>query len=244
MLTSVWLLGFVIGMQHAFEADHLAAVSAIVSRKRGVSAITGHGVLWGIGHTVALLVVSGIVLLGNVSLPESFGSMLERLVGVVLVVLGAQLVYRLWRDRLHIHVHQHEGGARHLHSHSHRDDPEGEGHDPLRHEHDHLHEHEHVRMRERFEGGVKTLLVGLLHGAAGSAALVVLVAASLDSPAAGILYVLLFGLGSILGMAVLTAVVALPLTATARKLTWANHSLQLAIAVGSVAIGIRFLLGS
>lgn len=232
MLTSILLLGFVIGMQHAFEADHLAAVSALVSRKRSVSAMTGHGLIWGLGHTLALLVVSGIVLVSRVSLPESFGPTLERVVGLVLIVLGAQVAYRWWRDRVHIHVHEHEGGTRHFHSHSHRDDPQGRVHDPERHEHEHRH----------FEGGVKTLLVGLLHGAAGSATLVVFVAASLDSPVTGLLYVLLFGLGSILGMAVLTAVVALPLTATARKLTWANHTLQLAIAIGSVLIGIRFIL--
>ncbi|HEY0142177.1 MAG TPA: urease accessory protein [Thermoanaerobaculia bacterium] len=228
-MISTLLLGLVMGMQHAFEADHIAAVSALVSRKRGIRAISRHGAIWGLGHTVALLAICGIALFSSWSMPPSFAAMLERLVGLLLIALGARLVYRLWRDRVHIHVHAHEDGAKHLHSHSHRDEPAA-AHDAKHHEHEH------------FEGGWKTLLVGLTHGAAGSAALTVLLAARMHSPFAALFYVFLFGVGSIVGMSLLTAAIALPLTATARRLTWTNRGLRLVIALGSIAVGIRFLL--
>ena len=225
MLSSILFLGFIVGLQHAFEADHLAAVSVLVSRRRGVLEMTRHGAIWGLGHTVALVLFSGFVLFSPWALPASFGSTLELAVGVLLVALGAQLLYRLWRDRVHIHAHRHAGGEVHLHAHSHRDEsgPHAES------DHDHTHP----------APSWKTVLVGLAHGAAGSAALTVYVAASLESPAVGLVYVLLFGLGSTLGMALLSAVIALPLSATAQRLTWANRGLQIVVALVSIAIGLR-----
>ena len=228
MLISVLLLGFVIGMQHSLEADHLAAVSALVSRERSLKEMTRHGVIWGLGHTAALLVLSGLVLFSPWKLPPSFGLVLEFFVGLLLVFLGAQLLYRLWRERVHFHLHRHAGGEAHIHAHSHRDDPVP--HTQSRHDHSHA------------SRGGKTLLVGLTHGAAGSAALTVYVAASLESPLVAIAYVLLFGLGSVVGMALLSAVIALPLTATAKRLTWANRGLQIAAALASIAIGLRLLV--
>lgn len=225
MLSSVLVLGFVIGMQHAFEADHLAAVSTLVSRKRGLAEMSRHGAIWGLGHTLALFAVSALVLFTPWALPERFGAGLELFVGLLLVALGGHLLWRLWRDRVHVHVHRHEEGEVHLHAHSHRDDPEPHA--------ESSHDHQHPAH------GFKTLLVGLTHGAAGSAALTVFVAASFDSPATGLAYVLLFGLGSILGMAVLSAVIALPLTATARRLTWANRALQITVGLVSIGIGLR-----
>lgn len=216
-------------MQHAFDADHIAAVSTLVSRKRSVREISRHGVLWGLGHTMSLLLICGFVVFSPWTLHPSFAPMLERLVGVILIGLGAQLVYRLWRDRVHIHVHGHENGAKHLHTHSHRNEP-ANAHDARQHAHEH------------HAGGWRTLLVGLTHGVAGSAALTVLVAGSFHTSATALLYVCIFGVGSILGMAALTAAIALPLSATARRLTWANRGLQFAIAFGSIGIGIRILV--
>lgn len=225
MLSSILFLGFVIGMQHAFEADHLAAVSVLVSRKRGAREMTRHGALWGLGHTVALLVSSGLVLFSPWALPEAFGPVLETVVGAMLVLLGGRLLWRLWRERVHVHVHRHGDGDVHLHAHSHRDD--GAQHAESAHEHAHP------------APGWRTLIVGLVHGTAGSAALTIYVAASLESPAAGLVYVLLFGLGSILGMALLSTVIALPLRATATRLTWAHRGLQVTIALVSIGVGLR-----
>lgn len=226
-MTAILLLGFVIGMQHAFEADHLAAVSVLVSRKRGFREMGRHGAIWGLGHTVALVLLGGAVLLSPWTLPESFEPALELLVGLLLVGLGGHLLYRLWRDRVHVHAHRHDGEV-HLHAHSHRDDPQ-----PHR---ESEHDHEHP------DHGWKTLLVGLTHGAAGSAALTVFVAASLESATVGLVYIALFGLGSILGMAALSAAIAVPLTATATRLTWANRAIQVTVAVVSIAIGLRLAM--
>ncbi len=223
-MISVLALGFLLGIRHAFEADHLAAVSTLVSRGRDLRDMTRHGALWGVGHTLALLAISLGVLFTPWGLPESFGPALELVVGLLLVGLGLHVLYRLWRDRVHIHVHSHADGEIHLHAHSHRHEqgPHAES----------AHDHHHPLPRWR------TLLVGLTHGAAGSAALTVYLAASLESPWVGLIYVLLFGVGSILGMGALSAVIAWPITATAKRLTWAHRGLQAAVAVASIAIGL------
>lgn len=228
MLSSVLFLGFVIGMRHAFEADHLAAVSVLVSRKRRGREMILHGAIWGLGHTVALGLISSIVLFSPWVLPETFGPTLEALIGLLLVTLGAHLLYRLWRDRVHVHIHHHAPGEAHLHAHSHRDEPAP--HAESQHEHDHA------------SWSWRTLAVGLAHGAAGSAALTVYAAASLESPVAGILYVLLFGLGSILGMVILTTAIAVPLRATAIRLTWANRGLHVVIGLVSISLGVRLVM--
>ncbi len=225
MLSSILFLGFFIGMQHAFEADHLAAVSVLVSRRRSLGEMTRHGAIWGLGHTLALLVLSGIVMFAPWPRPEATGPVLELVVGLMLIALGARLLVRLGRNRVHIHVHRHADGEVHLHAHSHRDDDAPHP----KSTHDHAHP----------IPGWRTLVVGLAHGAAGSVALTVYVAASLESALAGIVYVFLFGLGSILGMTLLSAVIAMPLTLTARRLTWTHRGLQVAIALASIAIGVR-----
>lgn len=230
-MAAILLLGFVIGMQHAFEADHLAAVSVLVSRKRGLREMGRHGAIWGLGHTVALVLLGGVVLLSPWALPESFEPALELLVGLLLVGLGGHLLYRLWRDRVHIHAHRHDDEV-HLHAHSHRGDPHRDSEPHQESEHDHEHP----------DHGWKTLLVGLTHGAAGSAALTVFVAASLESAMVGLVYIVLFGLGSILGMAALSAAIAVPLTATATRLTWANRMIQVTVAAVSIAIGLRLAM--
>lgn len=227
MLTSLLLLGLVIGMQHAFEADHLAAISTLVSRDRGLGEMGRHGAIWGLGHTLALVAICSVVLLSPWRLPAGFEPALELAVGIVLVALGAQVLYRLFRDRVHIHAHRHPDGV-HLHAHSHRDEDAPHA----------ASAHEHAHRRQSW----KTLLVGLTHGAAGSAALTVYVASSLDSPLAGILYVGVFGLGSILGMALLSAAIAVPLKITARRLTWANRALQTVIGLASIAVGLELAI--
>lgn len=232
MLISVLLLGFVIGMQHAFEADHLAAVSSLVSQgeERRLGSLARLGLVWGVGHTLALLIVCALVFFLPISLPSSFEPFAESLVGLLLLGLGGHLFYRLWRDRVHVHVHRHEDGDVHLHAHSHRG--EQAPHDQSSHHHEHgLH--------------LKTLGVGLVHGVAGSAALVVYVAATLESPLLGLVYVLVFGFGSMIGMAALSAAVAVPLRFTARslghRLTWAHGALHASIGVGTIGIGLWIL---
>lgn len=215
-------LGFLLGMQHALEADHIAAVSSIAARRSNVRDIVRHGLTWGLGHTITLFVFAGAaILLGRV-IPEHIAGPLETAVGIMLVGLGAHVLWRLWRDRVHFHQHRHGDGMAHLHVHSH-------GADVVPHRNS-RHDHEHV-----FQW--RSLLVGLMHGMAGSAALLVLVSSQFANPLHGLIYILLFGIGSMLGMGALSAVVAVPLAASARWLTWANRGLQAAVGIITIAIG-------
>ncbi len=224
-MLSILGLGFLIGMQHALEADHLAAVSSLVSRETSKRRIVAHGAAWGLGHALTLALVVGLALLLGLNLDHRVAAWLEALVGITLIGLGLHLLWRLWRERVHFHAHRH-GGTVHFHAHSHR----GENrrtHDPARHDHRHS---------GRFAW--HALLVGALHGMAGSAALIVLAAASLRDPWLALGYVLLFGLGSIAGMAALSLVVAVPLAFTARFMTWANRGLQGMIGTATTGFGI------
>jgi ABC-type nickel/cobalt efflux system permease component RcnA len=215
-------------MQHAFEADHVAAVSSIVSRRQGVAKISMHGVAWGLGHTLTLALVAGTCLFLKTSLDEAIAEKLELCVGVMLVGLGLHVLYRLWRDRVHIDAHKHADGIVHLHAHSHRDD-----HAPHARS---AHQHEHPNSLPW-----RTLLVGTMHGMAGSAALVVLAASQITTVWGGITYIFLFGIGSVAGMALLSAVIALPLTYTAKSLTAGNRALQGVIGTVTIALGLRIV---
>jgi hypothetical protein len=145
----------------------------------------------------------------------------------MLVGLGAHVLWRLWRDRIHFHKHRHCDGTVHIHAHSHA----GETIAHARAAHAHAHD---FRWR--------TLLVGLMHGMAGSAALLVLAVSQAPSVAAGLLYVALFGIGSMLGMGALSTVIAIPLALSARWLTWFNNVLQAAVGILTIAIGVRTLV--
>jgi ABC-type nickel/cobalt efflux system permease component RcnA len=228
VLLSVLGLGLLLGMQHAMEADHVAAVSSVVSRKKGWRTISWHGVVWGVGHTLTLLVVAGTCILLKTTIAERTAERLEFVVGIMLVGLGAHVLWRLWRDRVHFGTHEHADGTRHMHAHSHA----GE-HGPHTHSH---HQHEHPQ-----QWPWRTLLIGTMHGMAGSAALVVLTASSITDPWGGLAYVLLFGLGSIAGMALLSAAIAVPLTWTATSLTRANHAIQTAIGFATVGVGAHVI---
>lgn len=176
-LIGILALGIVVGLQHALEADHVAAVSSIVSGERSLKRIIGHGTLWGIGHTLMLGAVAGSAIFLGTTLDDGVASWLEFGVGVMLVALGGSVVWRLIRDRIHFHAHRHGDGTVHLHAHSHAG--ETDRHDSRRHDHAH-------------PQGLpwRTLVVGLMHGLAGSAALVVLTASQVAEPLVGIAYVL------------------------------------------------------
>lgn len=215
-------LGFLLGMQHALEADHIAAVSSIAARRTHAGDIIKHGLTWGLGHTLTLFMFAGAAILLGHAIPEHLSRPLETAVGIVLVGLGSHVLWRLWRDRVHFHRHRHGDGTEHLHAHSHA--RESVSHQRSAHTHEHG-----FRWR--------SLLVGLMHGMAGSAALLVLAVSQVAAPIYGLLYLLLFGIGSMLGMAALSAVIAVPLVVSARWLTWANRGLQGAVGVITITIG-------
>ena len=217
-------LGFLLGMQHALEADHIAAVSSIAARRTSIAEIVKHGLTWGLGHTVTLFAFAGAAILLGHAIPVRLSHTLEAVVGIVLVILGGNVLWRLWHERVHFHRHDHRDGTTHLHLHSHANAP-GSSHASTPHEHAHG-----FRWR--------TLLVGLIHGMAGSAALLVLTVSQASSARVALLYILLFGLGSMIGMAALSSVIAVPLVISARTLTWANRALQLVVAGVAVGIGV------
>jgi cytochrome c biogenesis protein CcdA len=222
-------LGFLLGMQHALEADHIAAVSSIAARRSQIGDIVKHGLTWGLGHTLTLFVFAGIAILLGRAIPETAAKPIEGAVGVMLIGLGAHVLWRLWRDRVHFHRHGHADGTVHFHAHSHAGDTQP-----------------HTRTAHTHEHGFRwrTLLVGLMHGMAGSAALLVLAVTQASSPVAGLGYVALFGIGSMIGMGALSAVIAVPLAVSARFLTVANRALQGAVGAVTIAIGLVTLVES
>jgi hypothetical protein len=222
-------LGFLLGMQHALEADHIAAVSSIAARRTQIGDIVKHGLTWGLGHTLTLFAVAGGAILLGHTISEQFARPLETAVGIMLVGLGAHVLWRLWRDRVHFHKHGHGDGTVHIHAHSHA----GENIPHARAAHAHTHG---FRWR--------SLLVGLMHGMAGSAALLVLAVSQASSPAVALGYVVLFGIGSMVGMGALSTVIAVPLAVSARWLTLANSGLQGAVGVITIAIGVMTIVAT
>lgn len=219
---SVLLLGLLIGMKHALEADHIAAVASLASRSRTLGSGVRLGVAWGIGHTVTLFVVGATVLSFDAVIPASVAQWLEFAVGIMLILLGADVLRRMMRARAHFHLHDH-GPSTHFHAHAHAGENRAEAAS---------HEHDHPKGLQ-----ARAVVVGLVHGMAGSAALVLLTLNSIDSVWLGVGYILVFGFGSILGMAALSLIVVFPLMLTARRLTWAFNGLTAVAGVVTVILG-------
>ncbi len=221
-MISFIVLGFLIGMSHALEADHLAAVGTLTttggsSPKRLVIL----GASWGMGHTTTLLLLSSLVLLFGYVLSDRMAAGMEFFVGLMLVVLGARVFWKMWQAKIHFHIHQHGDGNRHFHAHSHRGSKIKHSNDPHHHKHGF---------------SLRAYLVGLAHGAAGSAGLVALTAAATRDGWTAIGYVLVFGLGSIFGMALLTYAVSWPIRLSENAAGGVFKLVQAAI--GSIAIFI------
>ena len=224
------LLGFAVGIQHALEADHLAAVAAMGAGRTSRRALVLRGSFWGLGHTVTLLLVCGFLLILGETISSRVESLLELAVGVMVMLLGFRVLSRLWRARPHFHVHQHDDGVRHVHAHSHV-------HAEMSHQ-ESTHRHEHRNL-----GLGRALVVGMMHGAAGSAGLLVLAAAA-SSALDGLGYVLSFGVGSILGMATLSFVASYPLAFLERSAPWINAATAAAIGCAAMVIGGHLVTAS
>lgn len=216
-------LGFLFGMKHALEADHLAAVASLASGSGTVGETTKLGVAWGLGHTATLFLIGTVVLLLDWVVPQTMALALEFAVGVMLVVLGIDVMIRMVRRKAHFHVHSHDG-SQHFHAHGHAAQ--------VRHD---VAAHAHVHPRGL---PLRALLVGSVHGLAGSAALVLLTLSTIQSVWLGLAYILLFGLGSVAGMALLSCAIALPLRFTARHMTWAFRGLSLSVGAATMVLGI------
>jgi len=190
--TSLLLLGFVLGMRHATDADHVVAVTTIVSDRSSLWGASAVGALWGIGHTVTILLVGGAIVAFRLTIPPRLGLAMEFSVALMLIALGAMNLSG-GRDR-------------------------------------------------RSSSAARPVIVGFVHGLAGSAFIALLVVAAVPSVRMGLGYLALFGLGTIAGMALITATIALPSVLAARRFGFVQGALRLASGVGSVAFGL-FLAG-
>ncbi len=221
-MITLLILGFLIGMRHALEADHVAAVASLATRSQTIGETVRQGVAWGAGHTLTLFLFGSMVLMLDLTMPEIFVNYLEFGVGLMLIGLGADVLWRMARKRIHFHSHCHADGTVHFHAHAHI----GKTHDF--HHHDHHHGFP-----------ARALIVGLMHGMAGSAALILLTLNTIPSAWMGLVYMALFGIGSMAGMAALSAAIALPLRGSSRRLTWLHHGLQGVIGFATLSLGLH-----
>jgi ABC-type nickel/cobalt efflux system permease component RcnA len=218
MLESIPLLfltGLVLGLQHAFEPDHLVAVSVFAVESKDLRRSIWLGFSWGLGHTTTLMLIGGLILALNVSIPENIAGMFELFVGAMLILIGLQVIVRLYHSRIHLHEHTHDESGPHSHFHTH----DGE--------HGHTHDHTHA-------GTWRGFLFGLIHGVAGSSAAVLIVLSLVSNVWQGLLLILLFGVGSIGGMLIATIVIW-GLTLQMQP-TWMKR-MQGIVAVSSILVG-------
>ena len=216
-------LGLVLGLRHALDTDHLAAVSTVLAQRPSLRASGMIGFSWGLGHTVVLLLVGTVVLVLRVPIPEPFAVAAEFGVGAMLVILGGILAVRLVRERWHVHTHDHDG-EQHVHMHSH-----------ARIE-DHGHGHGHW-----WRDSIRPFCIGMAHGLAGSAALLLLVLSSAQSVSEGLTYIAVFGVGSILGMMLVGIVVSLPVLWSLSLGRPVFLAVQGLASLGSVAVGLTMM---
>ena len=228
-LLAALALGVVLGLRHSLDPDHVVAVSTIVSQYRIPLRSFWVGVSWGLGHTTTLLIIGIVIIALRLTIPDRMALLMEFFVGMMLVGLGAQVVYSFRKKKVHQHSHGHE-------------------------EEDHLHFHSHAPVLEKTQAerlghhndtGVgkpflrkKSYFVGLVHGVAGSAALTLLVLASIESPWAGLMYILLFGIGSILSMGVMTIFISFPFVYSANRLPNLNRIIQFGVGTLSILFGL------
>jgi len=210
-------LGLLLGLKHAFDADHLIAVSTIVAREQSPWRSLWVGLFWGMGHTVTLLVIGLLVLGMDIHIPGFVELSLECVIGLVLVGLGLATLYECWRKRVHVHPHIHENAA-HTHFHTHAEST--------------THSHAHS-----LQLGTRPLLLGMVHGLAGSAALMLLVLTTIPSTPLGLMYIVIFGCGSVIGMGMISLLMGFFFSLATDRLYELNQALRLTVGSLSAAFG-------
>jgi hypothetical protein len=243
-------IGFFLGMRHATDPDHVVAVSTFVSREKSVARAGWIGVLWGIGHTITILIVGAAIILFGFVIPPRLGLALEFSVALMLILLGVLNLTGAMRwisHKLspthpeqrgeHSHVHFH-GGHLHVHPHSHAG--ETEHHAPPHHaaELEPPHWMAQPFAKLGWFHSLRPLLVGIVHGLAGSAAVALLVLSTIRSPHWAIFYLLLFGVGTIVGMMLMTLAFAVPVTMAGNRFAWLSRSMVTGTGILSLAFGL------
>jgi hypothetical protein len=242
---TILAIGFFLGMRHATDPDHVIAVSTIISREPSIGKAGWIGALWGLGHTLTILLVGAVIILFNVAIPTRIGLSMEFAVGLMLILLGILNLTGAMRwlsERFspahpkvtgkHVHVHEH-GTQLHYHWHSHQPAAEHHG--------------EALAAPARLRGpfaklglfhSLRPLLVGIVHGLAGSAAVALLVLTTIHDPRWAVFYLLVFGVGTIAGMMLITVALALPFSFAGTRFAWLNRGLVTASGVLSLCFGL------
>lgn len=220
MTASLLVLGLIAGLRHAMDADHLAALTTLAHERRGLRRSALLGVWWGLGHSAALLAAGIVVLLLRIELLPRLGQTLEFCVGLMLIGLGGKTLWKLAEGfKLHLHSHTH-GHHVHVHPHLHDETQSHVDHD------DH-----------GFQLDKRPLFIGMLHGLAGSSALMLLVVSTIPSKAIGLVFIVAFGMGSTVGMTLMSVVVSLPFGYVGRHFEQTNLLLRLASGTFSIVCG-------
>ena len=255
-LASLLFLGFFLGMRHATDADHVVAIATIVGRQRTLRGSALIGGAWGVGHTLTILAVGGAIILFGVVIPIRVGLAMEFAVGIMLVVLGLLTLTGMNRvireaagSRAGMVMHAHDHSAHpypHEHAHAHGDYVHQHAHGHGADDHGHPDDQTPLARMDRRLGGLtlyqwlRPLVVGIVHGLAGSAAVALLVLAAVRDPGWAMAYLLLFGAGTIIGMMVITMALAAPFAFSWTRLPRFNW--QLRVASGLISFGFGLLL--
>ena len=216
----VLVIGLGLGLRHALDADHLAAVSTIVSERKNRLSSLLIGGLWGVGHTASLLLAGAAVILMRFDIGK-YEKPLEFCVALMLIGLGANVLYKLARGgRMHFHEHSHAGHT-HIHPHLHDDKPEP------------AHSHHGLKL------GVRPLVIGMVHGLAGSAALMLSVLMTIKSSTAlAFAYIIIFGVGSIGGMMLMSLILSMPIHVTSGHFAKTNLAVRALAGCFSLGFGL------
>lgn len=220
----ILFFGFLLGMRHATEADHLAAVLTLTSKHNSLAQSLWHGLAWGVGHTLMLGLVGGIVLVQGKTIPAQLAQYLEMIVGVMLVLLSLDVIRRLFNSKASFMAGQVEAAnvSQPLNTRAKDSSP--------------------VSLLSSVIGRIspRALLIGMVHGLAGSAALVLLMLNKAGTISFGFIYILIFGIGSVIGMGMLSLIIALPVYISSRW-SYAYTSIMSVAMLVSLGTGVSII---
>src|SRR3954451_4060020 len=253
-VVSFLFLGFFLGMRHATDADHVVAIATIVSRERSIAGSALIGAAWGIGHTMTVMAVGAAIIVFGVVIPPKLGLSMEFAVGIMLVLLGILTLTGTGRAVGAAHAHANIPGGHahdlhdHLHAHGDYVHMHPHGHDPDAH--GHAEDQTPLARLDRSGFGrialyqwLRPFVVGLVHGLAGSAAAALMVLSVIREPVAALGYLLLFGLGTVVGMMLITLILSAPFAFTAVNLPKFNWRLRVASGVIIFVFGVVLVYG-